>query len=195
MPLTLETLSETTSETCSEQTTEEDEQEGLEAATEDALRPASEDGEPARGPYRGQTLMSQIDQLMHVVTENGNRLKSLRSMVIALESEYASDRKRLAALQQQFTGFAESLPHYKLLRNRFISSFVRDKLNKATEFDIKIIGEGNPSEWALGGDMVCDAQLYGEGGRIDHTVFKQLYGFFPQVAKTLSKSSSIFTTP
>lgn len=199
MLLILETLLETTSEACSEQATEEDEQEGLEVATEDEQEgmevatedvsgPATENGKPARGQYRGLTLMSRIDQLQRKVTATGNRLNSLNSTAIALQSENAADGQRLVALQQQVTGLTKSLLHYNLLRNRFISTFVRDKLNKATEFDIKIIGEWNSSELALGGDMVLDAQLYGEGGRIDHIAFKQLYGFFPQIAKTLSKS-------
>lgn len=68
-----------------------------------------------------------------------------------------------------------SLDAYKLLRNRFISTFKRDKLGNMNDADKRIIGVGNA--WAHGGDVVVDAQLYeGTGGRRDFTAFEKLYG-------------------
>ena len=55
-----------------------------------------------------------------------------------------------------------SLDAYKLPRNRFISTFKRDKLGTATEADRKIIAGGKA--WAHGGDAAVDALLYqGQG--------------------------------
>jgi hypothetical protein len=55
----------------------------------------------------------------------------------------------------------ESLGYYKVLRNRFISTFKRDKLHIAT-----LVEEGNA--WAHEGNASRDADLYESiGGRIN----------------------------
>ena len=77
-----------------------------------------------------------------------------------------------------------SLDAYKLLRNRFISKFKRDKLANATEADRRIIAEGSPH----GGDAIADAELYHQGmtGRRDFQAFKKLYGMDPSIVLRIS---------
>lgn len=84
------------------------------------------------------------------------------------------------------SGLTCSLDTYKLLRNRFISTYKRDKLENATDSDRKIIGVGNL--WAHGGDAVVDAQLYQDrSGRCDFSVFKKLYGLLPETVQRISE--------
>jgi hypothetical protein len=84
------------------------------------------------------------------------------------------------------SGLTCSLNAYKLLRNRFISTFKRDKLGNATDRDRKIIEVGN--SWAHGGDAVVDAQLYQDGnGRRDFLDFKKLYGLLPETVRGISE--------
>ena len=83
-----------------------------------------------------------------------------------------------------------SLSAYKLLRNRFISTFKRDKLGDETEVDRGTIAKGNG--WAHGGDAVVDAQLYqGTSGRKDFNAFKGLYGMSPGEVSMISEFFAI----
>ena len=51
-----------------------------------------------------------------------------------------------------------------ILRNRFLSTFKRDKLQNATPADIRLIADGNV--WAQEGNASRDADLYQSlGGR------------------------------
>ena len=79
-----------------------------------------------------------------------------------------------------------SLDAYKLLRNRFISTFKRDKWENATDRDRKIIGVEN--SWAHGGDAVVDAQLYQDlNGRREFSAFKKLHRFVPEIVQRISE--------
>ncbi|KAG0138227.1 hypothetical protein HOY82DRAFT_476433 [Tuber indicum] len=73
---------------------------------------------------------------------------------------------------------------YSVQRNRFISSFKKEKLGSCTEEDMKIIGEGTTV--AHGGDARLDATLYTRpGGRTDIKTFEKLYGIAPQMIERI----------
>jgi len=81
----------------------------------------------------------------------------------------------------------------RLLRIRFICTFKRDKLHQATENDKRLIDDGN--SWAHGVDARVDAQLYeGVRRRNDHSVYKRMYGMFPQVVTSVCKLFQSFCT-
>jgi hypothetical protein len=110
----------------------------------------------------------------------------LRQEVASQNQEIASQSREIAAqsvnissLRNRVDGLTCSLDAYKTLRNRFMSTFKRDKLNIRTTIDKAIIDEGN--NWAHGGDAVVDAQLYeGPSGRKDYTTYEKLYGLPPE---------------
>jgi len=116
--------------------------------------------------------------------------------VRVLEEEFATQKEeiillkiKVVSLEDRVSSLTISLAAYKLLRNRFISTFKRDKLGNATEADKKIIAEGNG--WAHGGDAVVDAQLYKSEtreGRRDFYAYNKLYGIHPLTVSVISKS-------
>ena len=114
-----------------------------------------------------------------------SKVDILENKVTSLEKGAASREEKIASLENHVSDLALSLESYKLLRNRFISTFKRDKLGNATWDDLRIISEGN--SWAHGGDAVADAQLYkGATRRSDVCDFELLYGLPPSVVADLS---------
>ncbi|RPA90132.1 hypothetical protein L873DRAFT_1783206 [Choiromyces venosus 120613-1] len=111
--------------------------------------------------------------------------------IALLNDEATSHRTKIASLEDRVGSLTSSHEAYKLLRNRFISTFKRDKgLVKATEADRRIIAEGNG--WVHGGDVVVDAQLYeGVGGRKDIAAFKKLYAVSPADVQTIRYQPTI----
>lgn len=122
------------------------------------------------------------------------QLLLLQQKVISLESAVASLRKlatlqakKIASLEGHVSDLSLSLGGYRLLRNRFIGTFKRDKLGDMTPSNRRIIAKGN--SWAHGGDAVADAQLYkGTAKRSDPGDFEKLYGLPPKVVANLSMS-------
>lgn len=113
---------------------------------------------------------------------------SLERTVASLERKAALQGKKITFLQDYASDLTLSFEAYKRLRNRFISTFKRDKLGKETWEDHKMIEEGN--RCAHGGDVVADAKLYkGTLRRGDECDFELLYGLPPSVVANLSKSS------
>lgn len=111
---------------------------------------------------------------------------NLRARVDAQDKKIASQDIKISSLEDRVSSLTSTLDTYKLVRNRFISTFKRDKLANATAADSKIIVEGNG--WAYGGDAVVDAQLYeGTGGRRDTITFKTLYGMSPGDVRMISE--------
>ncbi|KAA8893538.1 hypothetical protein FN846DRAFT_751931, partial [Sphaerosporella brunnea] len=121
------------------------------------------------------------------------RVRVLEQQVASLEvknAEIPSLKIRTASLEDRVSDLTSSLDAYKLLRNRFISTFKRDKLASATEADTRIIAAGNT--WAHGGDAVVDALLYtGTGGRRDVTAFEKLYGMSPGAVQMIKHKETI----
>ncbi|RPA92051.1 hypothetical protein L873DRAFT_1818402 [Choiromyces venosus 120613-1] len=131
-------------------------------------------GEPFVGNRRGRGL-----------TGIGERIRALEEKTSALEERASARNLRLSALKDEVNLLWDDVstlklcvPEYSRVRNRFISTFKRDKLNNATESDIYIIQEGNTM--AHEGDAAVDALLYeGLNGRRDPSAFKELYGMHP----------------
>jgi hypothetical protein len=119
------------------------------------------------------------------------RVRVLEQEITSQKIEIASQKIKSASLEDRVSDLTSSLEAYKLLRNRFISTFKRDKLASATEADTRFIAAGNT--WAHGGDAVVDALLYtGTGGRRDFTAFEKLYGFRPETVQRISEFFAIF---
>ncbi|RPB02832.1 hypothetical protein L873DRAFT_1732661 [Choiromyces venosus 120613-1] len=129
-----------------------------------------------------------------VGNRHGLTLAGLPKRILELEqqaTEFTSHRAKVASLEDHVGSLTTSIEAYKLLRNRFISTFKRDKgLVNATEADRKIIAEGNG--WAHGGDVVVDALLYqGTEGRRDRLAFEKLYGIMPGDIRVISYQPTI----
>ena len=131
--------------------------------------------------------VEEVRNHLFVGNRRGLNLAALSTQVRALQDEVATQKKEITShkikidsLEDRVSGLTTSLVAYKLLRNRFISTFKRDKLAGATEADRRIIAEGNG--WAHGGDAIADAELYqGLAGRRDYNAFKKLYGMHPSI--------------
>ncbi|KAL7275212.1 hypothetical protein RUND412_001861 [Rhizina undulata] len=157
------------------------EEETMKADTKDAFEQALE--ELHVGVVRGE---------MVVGNRRGLNLAGLSTRVRILEDEVAGQKEK-ATLQKEKTTLQEaeiaelkdqvltlrlSMKEYRRVRNWFISTFKRDKLNNADGSDIKSIQEGNVT--AHGGDAIVNALLYkGPDGRRDASAFEKLYGLNP----------------
>ena len=98
--------------------------------------------------------------------------------ISALSEKVAAQGETIVSLEDRVRSLTLSLDAYKLLRARFISTYKRDKLKIESPEDKGVITDGN--NWAHGGDIVVDAQLYeGIRGRRDVMVFEKLYGLHP----------------
>jgi len=131
-----------------------------------------------------------------VGNRRGLNLAGLPAQIALLQDHNASQDQKIALLQAQVASLqaqnaslASSLPLYKILRNRFISTFKQDILKNATDVDRRIIAAGNTC--AHGGDAAADAMLYqGMSGRCDFSSYKRLYGKEPGPVLLISESSS-----
>ena len=95
-----------------------------------------------------------------------------------LEKKIADHEKKIAGLETQVVHLQKTTGSYSSIRNRFLSTYKRDKLGTATDDDYKLIRAG--SAWAHEGDAVRDAELYDViGGRADTGVYRKLYGLDP----------------
>ena len=72
-----------------------------------------------------------------------------------LQTKGSSLQSRVSALEDRAKSLSASLHQYKLVRDRFISTFKRDILNTVTGADREIIRSGNM--WTH--DAIVDAQL------------------------------------
>ena len=94
----------------------------------------------------------------------------------------------IASLQEQVASLTTSLDAYLILRNRFLSTYKKDKLHNATDADFRMIAAGN--KWAHGGDAVADARLYQgqvRGRRRDFATYQSLYGITPAETSEIGK--------
>ncbi|KAF8531573.1 hypothetical protein BDD12DRAFT_800063 [Trichophaea hybrida] len=122
----------------------------------------------------GQALQ---EEELHVHDVRGELfVGNLRGLSFAnfKDKKIASLEVKNASLEDRVSSLTISLDAYKLLRNRFISTFKRDKLANATEADRRIIGEGNA--WAYGG-YCC--RCHAVSKRRDASTYKRLYGMDP----------------
>jgi len=100
----------------------------------------------------------------------------------------AENQLRLDSIQESVSRMTASMGAYRALRNRFLSTFKRDKLGTATKFDLSIIAGGKPIRG--GGDAATDVMLYeGTRGRRDFITFRKLYGLLPETVRKIRKSS------
>ena len=105
-----------------------------------------------------------------------------------MEEKFNLHNKRISSLEEQVSSLTTSLDSYLLLRNRFISTYKRDKLRNPTEADLRTIAAGN--KWAHGGDAVADARLYQgqvRGRRRDFATYQSLYGITPAETSEIGK--------
>ena len=89
-------------------------------------------------------------------------------------------------LTTKVLSLAVSSKDHMQVRNRFISTFKRDKLKTANPSDYEIIWEGNLA--AHGGDAILDAALYiSLNKRSDIDTFEKLYGLTPVQVSRISE--------
>ena len=136
------------------------------------------------------------DSKMFVGNKLGMYYGRLTSKIEELEREVAA-KNELAANnvmlldkvdRQEFRieCLKDALQSYRHARQRFVSTFKRDKLKDANPADHDIIHFG--SEIVHGGDAHTDAGLYsGLGRRADVAVYQTLYGFLPERVEMFSK--------
>jgi len=132
-----------------------------------------------RRPLCSTDIPALVEAMEKASTALTETLESGDKQLAELQLRVRSLEKGVASL----TAFPSAYHH---TRNRFLSTFKKDKLGRATGDDLKIIAQGNVK--AEGGDAATDALLYeGAMGRRDFTTFQKLYGLQPEVVRKISE--------
>ncbi|PUU76827.1 hypothetical protein B9Z19DRAFT_1129131 [Tuber borchii] len=133
--------------------------------------------------HRRRGLCSEdIPALMEAVEKEITALAEARE---SNDKVLAKLRLKLSSLDKSVSKLTASLHPYHQTRNRFLSTFKKDKLGTATGDDWKIIAQGSFKPEA--GDAATDALLYeGIMSRRDFTTFQKLYGLHPDTVRRIS---------
>jgi len=118
------------------------------------------------------------------------KMEAKEKSLDTITKELKSRQDENIVLQTSVHKLTQSLALYRLSRQRFISTFKRDKLGTSsiTRADREIIDNGN--NLVHGGDANTDAFLYTGtivGVRRDTSAFTQLYRLRPEIVETLGK--------
>jgi hypothetical protein len=104
----------------------------------------------------------------------------------SLQAQLSDVNNQLTNVTKRLVNLEESVGFYGILRNRFLSTFKRDKLQNATPADIGLVATGNV--WAYEGNASRDADLYQLlGRRTDFSTYKALYGLHHSVARDIGE--------
>ncbi|RPA92491.1 hypothetical protein L873DRAFT_1709754 [Choiromyces venosus 120613-1] len=118
------------------------------------------------------------------------RLRVLEEKDILKDTKIDSLEKNVTELNNRVSTLTLAGQDYRRVRNRFISTFKRDKLDDVTQSDLDTIREGNIT--VHGGDAAVDALLYeGVEGRYDTYTFEELYGMHPADVKKIMHKETI----
>jgi len=148
----------------------------------DELSVEGEDREMMVGNILGRTY----GRLPPVVEQLTKEKEALEQSAAADATLIEKQECQIEDLQAQVRHLTDALGLYRLSRQRYISTFKRDKMKDTNPVDRELIREG--SEAVHGGDAHTDAGLYaGVGGRADVTAFQTLYGFLPETVSGFSK--------
>jgi len=129
---------------------------------------------------------SGIDLITKFQTQNEAHAKEIESLHKLIAKHKTESELSTKSMEERIGTLTRSSESYKLMRNRFLSTYKRDYLKNETTADTIIIDDGNMS--AHGGDVVFDASLYeGPEARADIDVFKKLYGVPPQAMEKISE--------
>ncbi|PUU74465.1 hypothetical protein B9Z19DRAFT_1110612 [Tuber borchii] len=142
-----------------------------------------------KGSFTLDRLPEKVRELQVGATEHQAEIESLMKKVALLETQSVLNRRYIASLEDDVTGFTQSLEAYKITRHQFISMFKQSKLKNPSKEDLALIAKGNVCSV---GDALVDAELYkGKDGRHDWYSFEQLYGFPPPVVESFTHPETI----
>ncbi|CUS11649.1 unnamed protein product, partial [Tuber aestivum] len=128
-------------------------------------------------------LKLRVSITEHLIASQNDRIASQSDRISSLEKELGVVNDRLSTLTL-------ALREYRQVRERFISTYRRDKLHDATARDFKIIQEGNVV--AHGGDAAADALLHdGPDRRTDTMVYRRLYGMHPSDVRLIRHKQTL----
>jgi len=131
------------------------------------------------GNMEGLSYARQVDSLQA-------RLSRVEKRLDNTEKELGDTKLELGETKLRVIDLEESVGFYGILRNRFLSTFKRDKLQNATPADIGLVATGNV--WAYEGNASRDADLYQLlGRRTDFSTYKALYGLHHSVARDIGE--------
>ena len=144
---------------------------------------------------KDELLVSEVSHGKHAVgNRRGLKYAEMKEEFRELKDQVAIYMAKVTALEadhyelQYRTGLmGRSFEAYKLLRWRFICTFIRDKLQgEVSEATRSLITDGNAM--AYGGDATVDADLFEGNTRtaFEHRAFELLYGLAPAVVRSLS---------
>jgi hypothetical protein len=107
--------------------------------------------------------IKEVSSKLVIGKHYGLNLVGLSTHMKELETKEALKDLKIGSLEDHMGSITSSLSAYKLQRNRFISTYRRDKLGSVTTKDTKIIRVCNAS--VHGGDVIINAMLYSSTGK------------------------------
>jgi hypothetical protein len=119
------------------------------------------------GNSKGLSALEEIENMKKQV----KFLQEFRtSALVTMNTSDASNAKLTADVQ----ALKLSTDSFLTVRSRCFAIFLRDKIQRCSRTDAKVIKDGNVA--AHEGDPLVDAMMYKKGVRSDHRTFTLLYG-------------------
>ncbi|PUU77493.1 hypothetical protein B9Z19DRAFT_1193987 [Tuber borchii] len=135
-------------------------------------------------------IASHKEEIASQKDEFSRRLRKHEDEIASHKEEIVSHKKEATRLGKDVIRLQVSSTKYMQLRNRYISTFKRDKLGLSNGTDKKIIKKGN--DIAHGPNVITDAALYTSlNQRSDKDTFEKLYGLNPSLVSGLCHNPTI----
>ncbi|RPA98191.1 hypothetical protein L873DRAFT_1808803 [Choiromyces venosus 120613-1] len=143
-----------------------------------------------------------VTRVKEDILVGNSRGLNLANLAHRLDTELAAQNEKIATLkaelemadsrqEERLSYLLRSDDCYRLVRDRYLSTFKTDHLGIHTKTDKKIIANGNvTAHW---GDAIVDSSLYAEpDGRMDVEVFQKLYGVLPKTMEGIRDEKTIY---
>lgn len=164
-------------------------------ASHDCFNVVSRDGDLSRTELQRQSDLATVDRSHYSIRWDNSRglsvLEGLEEHKARLErletkmesqgddihtqaAEIQTQAAEIATLKVEVVGLKLSSTFYLQVRSHFSSVFLRDKMQKLSRADAKLIKNGNIS--AHEGDSLVDVTMFRKDVRFDDKTFRLLYG-------------------
>ncbi|PUU77492.1 hypothetical protein B9Z19DRAFT_1128236 [Tuber borchii] len=138
-----------------------------------------------------EEIVSQKDEFSRHLRKHEDEIASQNEKIASHKEEIASQKAEVTRLRKDVYRLQVSSTKYMQLRDRYISTFKRDKLGPSNRTGKKIIKKGN-NVFSHGPNAITDAALYTLlNQRSDIDPFEKLYGLNPAQVSGLHHSQTI----
>jgi len=144
----------------------------------EAIEVRAERGNIYVGNLRGLNMGEELRTIKEKIAGQDAKIAQQGATITEQGTKITEQGAEIALLNRDVSTLKLAAQDYIRVRNRFISTFKRDKAKEFNQLDLNIIDSSNVS--AHHGDARVDARLFeGIGSRNDRWAFQELYGLHP----------------